>query len=149
VECIVDANYKKVMLKYKKGPKKNISLLWNDVVKIKLIYDYDDALLEEFLWGELNIIDLLFKRYHDIVRKYSIVLCTKDESFPVYSVKQYEVKDFIAFDYWIVKKILGFFGLYSVAAEKANEVLRTIQSNFMLIGFQVSRAPDLYVKYEE
>lgn len=133
---ILDAEFNKakqqIFIQYKNPNRcfQELTLNFNDIVRIDTKEGVSEALLEEFLFEDSGIFDLAFRKdYADQIKTVSIEIKTKQSTFiPLLAVSEYKVRDFLDFITPFCLETLELFGLYEPVEYYVDQAFQELEN---------------------
>ena len=78
-------------------------LPYDDIHKLVFTDKEKRALLQEFIFEDAGVTDLLWEKYRDVVKVCLAVLVTRDkQAIPIYVVSQYQIRDLLNLDRYLL-----------------------------------------------
>lgn len=108
---------------------------FDGILKLNTDYSVREARLSEFLFEDFDIFDF-FGRYRDLIHIHTINICLKQGgvAVPIFTVSQYEVRDFLDFITPVQLFILSKLGFYKKADEYCELIFEKLSSVFENAG---------------
>lgn len=102
---------------------RTVKISFDDIRNIEILTEDVEAMWQEFLLEGFSIFIDTFGKYRDVVQRHSMVVVTKEfKRYPLFFMKQYQVKDFLNLGIVLQLDVLSMLHLYMPIEMRSQEI---------------------------